>query len=74
MDPLGSIIVVLQFRGTSLAQNPIKGAKRKNRPPTIYGPEVQQILQSYTETFMEKNCKLEKETLVFDTMHMYLYE
>ena len=33
MDPLGSIIVVLQVRGTILAQNPIKGAKRKNRPP-----------------------------------------
>ena len=35
MDPLGSIIVVLQVRGTSLAQNPIKGAKRKNRPPPV---------------------------------------
>ena len=32
MDPLGCINDVLQGRGTSLAQNPIKGAKRKNRP------------------------------------------
>ena len=40
MDPLGSIIVVLQVRGTILAQNPIKMANRKNRPPpVIYGPE-----------------------------------
>ena len=38
MDPLGSIIVVLQVRRTSLAQNPIKMAKRKNRPRPNYGP------------------------------------
>ena len=31
----GSIIVVLQVRGTYLAQNPIKMAKLKNRPEII---------------------------------------
>ena len=35
VDPLGSIIVVLQVRGTFLAQNPIKLANRKNRPGVI---------------------------------------
>ena len=38
MDPLGFIIVVLQVRGTILAQNPINMAKRKNRPRDNYGP------------------------------------
>ena len=32
---LGSIIFVLQVRGTILAQNPIKMEKRKNRPEKI---------------------------------------
>ena len=40
MNPLGSIIVVLQGWGIYLAQNPIKLAKRKNQPRDNYGPDV----------------------------------
>ena len=36
----GSILVVLQSRGTSVAQNLIKMAKRKNRPRESDGPAV----------------------------------
>ena len=42
MDLLGSPIVVLQVRGTSLAQNPIKGAKGKNLARDNYGPDLAQ--------------------------------
>ena len=43
MDP--SIIVDLQVRETYLAQNPIKGAKRKNRPRQNYGLDPARALK-----------------------------
>ena len=47
MNPLGSIIVVLQGWGTSLAQNPIKMAIHKNRPRDNYGPESSYHISIY---------------------------
>ena len=49
MDPLGSIIAVLQVRGTFLAQNPLKLAKRKNWPRENYGLGLVQWFRKFND-------------------------
>ena len=47
MGAIESIIVVLQVRGSILAQNPIKMAKRQNRSRANYGPALKKVNQYF---------------------------
>ena len=70
MKPLGSIIVILQVRGTILAQNLIKGAKRKNRPGVTTALVVYVIL--YVNRVHRRITILQRYGWKFSTWHSFI--